>query len=157
MLGNLSDVQINTVLHTQLIGRIGCHAEGLTYVVPISYAYDGEFIYCHTREGKKTFMMRKNARVCFQVDEMQDMANWKSVILQGAFEELSKKEDINHAMHALLSRYLPMVSSTTTHLGKFWPFQSDDYSDMDGIVFRIRILEQSGRYEANIESPAMAG
>ncbi len=157
MLGNLSDTQIQTVLHTQMVGRIGCHADGITYVVPISYAYDGEYIYCHTKEGKKISMMRKNARVCFQVDEMTDMANWKSVLLQGTFEELKKKEEINHAMHNLMNRYLPIISSVTTHLGNLWPFQNDDYSDMEGIVFRIRITEQSGRFESGTASPAMAG
>ena len=157
MLGNLSDTQIQTVLHTQMVGRIGCHADGLTYVVPISYAYDGAYIYCHTKEGKKISLMRKNTRVCFQVDEMKDMANWKSVLLQGTFEELKKKEEINHAMHNLINRYLPIISSVTTHLGNLWPFQNDDYSDMEGIVFRIRITEQSGRFESGTASPAMAG
>jgi uncharacterized protein len=157
MLGTLSDHQIQSVLQTQLIGRLGCHADGLTYVVPISYAYDGNHIYCHTQEGRKASMMRKNPRICFQVDEMRDMANWKSVILQGEFEELTQPEDINHALHTLLGRYLPVISSVTTHLGRFWPFQQLDYSDLDGIVFRIRILEQTGRFESAVESPAMAG
>ncbi|HEX2607089.1 MAG TPA: pyridoxamine 5'-phosphate oxidase family protein [Flavisolibacter sp.] len=157
MFGTLTDQQIKTMLQSQLIGRIGCHADGLTYVVPISYAYDGAYIYCHTEEGKKTAMMRTNPKVCFQVDTMKDMANWESVILQGVFEELKGKEEINQAMHTLVSRYLPMVSSLTTHLGKFWPFRQEDYSGMDGIVFRIRILEQTGRFESSGASPAMAG
>lgn len=157
MLGSLSDLQIQTVLQSGLIGRIGCHADGLTYVVPISYAYDGKYIYCHTEEGKKLTIMRKNPRICFQVDEMRDMGNWKSVILQGIFEELTAPQDINHAVQTLVGRYLPVVSSVTTHLGKFWPFQQEDYSDLDGIVFRIRIVEQSGRFESAVESPLMAG
>ena len=83
MLGILSPSKIEEVLKTQLVGRIGGSWNGETYIIPISYAYDGNYIYCHTTEGKKTAIMRKNARVCFQVDEMKDMANWKSVIVQG--------------------------------------------------------------------------
>ncbi|MBK5270705.1 MAG: pyridoxamine 5'-phosphate oxidase family protein, partial [Bacteroidia bacterium] len=60
MFENLSPVEIETVLQNQIIGHLGCHSDGLTYIVPISYAYDGEYIYCHTYEGKKLEMMRKN-------------------------------------------------------------------------------------------------
>ena len=80
MFGSLDKQQIEQVLHHQLVGRIGCHDNGLTYVVPISYAYDGNFIYGHTSEGMKIRIMRKNPNVCFQVDEMENMGNWKSVI-----------------------------------------------------------------------------
>ena len=80
MLGSLDSKQIEEVLAHQVVGRIGCSAEGITYVVPISYAYDGEYIYGHTLDGMKISMMRKNPAVCFEVEEMKDMANWKSVI-----------------------------------------------------------------------------
>jgi nitroimidazol reductase NimA-like FMN-containing flavoprotein (pyridoxamine 5'-phosphate oxidase superfamily) len=72
MLGNLQAHQIEDVLKNQLVGRIGCSLNGETYIVPISYAYDGDYIYCHTSEGKKTAIMRNNPKVCFQVDEMKD-------------------------------------------------------------------------------------
>ncbi len=51
MFGTLSPQEIETVLHQQVVGRLGCHAEGLTYVVPISYGYDGR-IYLWTYGGR---------------------------------------------------------------------------------------------------------
>ena len=53
MFGTLNPIEIESVLHGQIIGRIGCHIDNTTYVVPISYAYDGEFIYALTNEGLK--------------------------------------------------------------------------------------------------------
>ena len=44
MFGTLNTEEIETLLHNQIIGRIGCQFDNTTYVVPISYAYDGEFI-----------------------------------------------------------------------------------------------------------------
>jgi uncharacterized protein len=85
MLGTLSVEEIDVLLKNQLVGRLGCHTAGETYIVPISYAYDGDYIYCHTYEGKKVDMMRKNNKVCFEVDDLQTMAEWKSVIIQGQF------------------------------------------------------------------------
>jgi len=148
MLGTLQPVQIEDVLKHGLVGRIGCSTNDKTYVVPISYAYDGQFIYCHTHEGQKTSIMRKNPNICFEVEEMKDMANWKSVILQGEFVELKEKGERNLAMDTLLRRYLPMISSVTTHLGDHWPFHSDDATEIDGITFKIKINEKYGRFES---------
>lgn len=157
MLGFLQPQQIDEVLKKELIGRIACHADGETYVVPISYGYDGQYIYCHTHEGKKTAMMRKNPAICFQVDGMKNMANWKSVIIQGTFEELKDKERRITAMQTLFRRYLPVISSITTHLGEHWPFEPDDIDDIDGVVFRIAIREKSGRFETSEASPSIPG
>ena len=68
-----------------MIGRIGCSANGLTYVVPISYAYDNRYIYAHSKEGMKIQMMRLNPMVCFEIDTMDDLENWQSVVVWGRF------------------------------------------------------------------------
>lgn len=157
MLGTLQSTQIEDVLKGQLVGRIGCSTEGEMYVVPISYAYDGKYIYCHTHEGKKTDMMRKNPKICFEVEELKDMANWRSVLVQGQYEELKDRRERNLAMQTLLNRYLPIISSVTTHLGEHWPFHADDTTDIEGVVFRIIVKEKSGRFESAQESPNLPG
>jgi hypothetical protein len=153
MIGELQPQQIEEVLGSQVVGRIGCHASGETYIVPISYAYDGTYIYCHTHEGKKLDMMRQNPKICFEVDDLKDMANWKSVIAKGTFQELIGRHERNNAMQMLLNRYLPVMSSITTHLGEFWPFIPDDTREIKGVVFRIALKEKSGRFESTYESP----
>ena len=80
MLGKLTPVEIEEVIRQQVVGRIGCHANGMTYVVPVSYAYDGDYIYVRTFEGLKLDMMRRNPKVCFEIDTMLNMGNWQSVI-----------------------------------------------------------------------------
>lgn len=157
MLGILEPQLVENLLKTQIVGRIGCYSDGETYVVPISYAYDGSYIYCHTHEGKKAAMMRKNPNVCFEIDELKDMANWKSVIVQGVFEELKEKHERNVAMQTLLGRYLPIMSSVTTHLGEHWPFQPDDTTEIKGLVFRIKVIQKTGRFETNEHTPIFPG
>lgn len=135
------------VVSNSVIGRLGCHADATTYVVPISFAYDSGYIYARSFEGMKVKMMRQNPEVCFQVDEMQSMADWKSVIMWGTFEELEKKADREMGLKILLSRILPNVSSETVKFTPEWPFASENLSEIEGIVFRIRIREMSGRME----------
>lgn len=147
MFGKLDNVQIEKVISDNFIGRLGCHAEGKTYVVPISYAYDGKCIYAHTYEGLKISMMRQNPNVCFQVDRMENMASWESVIVWGTFEELTNVEERNVGLQKLIDRVLPKISSETVKLTPQWPFPTDDFSKIKGIVFKICLHEKSGRYE----------
>ncbi len=149
MIGTLNSKEIEDVLHQQVMGRIGCHANGVTYVVPVSYAYDGNCLYLHTREGLKVDIMRQNPEVCFETDVMDNMANWKSVIGWGRFEELNEPGERVHALQQLVDRMLPIISSETTHLTPNWPFVPADLNEIPGVVYRICLREKTGRYEKN--------
>jgi uncharacterized protein len=147
MISALSEQEIEQLLKSQVIGRIGCYDGGKSYVVPISYAYDANNIYAHTTEGLKVAIMRRNPEICFQVDNLQNMARWQSVIAWGRFEELKNRADRSRALKILVNRRLPIVSSATTHLGADWPFLSDNINDLEGVVFRIAISRKTGRFE----------
>ncbi|HRP31408.1 MAG TPA: pyridoxamine 5'-phosphate oxidase family protein [Agriterribacter sp.] len=92
MLGELNDTEIDSILTSQVVGRLACTDGKQPYVVPVTYAYDGKFIYGQTNAGTKLKMLRKNPNVCFQIEMMTDMRNWKSVLAYGKFEELKDKE-----------------------------------------------------------------
>ena len=147
MLGILTMQEIERLLTKEVVGRIGCTDGQRVYVVPISYAYDGEYIYCHTHEGMKVDMMRQHPEVCFEVDHLHNMANWQSVVVHGKFEELNDQDMRADALQRLHSRVLPLVSSETTHLSRDWPFASSELGRIAGVTFRIRLEEKSGRFE----------
>ena len=63
MLGELTGIQIDEVLRSNFIGHLGCHDYEETYVVPITYVYNGDSIICHSAPGKKIDMMRSNPKV----------------------------------------------------------------------------------------------
>lgn len=147
MLGTLNDKQMDTLLQSQFTGRIGCHARDRTYVVPVTYVYDNGVIICHSREGLKLQMMRENPEVCFQVDNLQGMANWQSVIAWGRFEEL-KGEEAKEAIEKLIERLKPFTVSETAH--PLEPGESHDRRETTGftaVLYRIRIREKTGRFE----------
>lgn len=147
MFGKLNIQEIEELIKQQFIGRIGCHADDLTYVVPISYAYDGTYIYGHTVEGMKIDMMRKNPKVCFEIDNTKDLANWQSVICWGQFEELKTEEERKVGLQTLNARALPVITSETMRISSLWPFNTDDTKSIPGITFRILLKEKTGRFE----------
>ena len=92
MRGELNKQQVENLLLSQVVGRIACCSKGRPYIVPVTYVYDGEYIYGQMQEGKKLELLRKNKHICFETDIMTDMANWKSVVITGMFEELSDEK-----------------------------------------------------------------
>ncbi|MEP7377326.1 MAG: pyridoxamine 5'-phosphate oxidase family protein [Chitinophagaceae bacterium] len=147
MFGKLNTEQVEELLKKEVVGRIGCHADNTTYVVPISYVYDGIYIYGHTFEGMKIAMMRKNPRVCFEIDNTKNLANWKSVVAWGEFEELKDGKGRDDALQKLNARVLPVISSETMHISPQWPFPAEDTATIQGVVYRIRLTEKTGRFE----------
>src|SRR5690349_200196 len=133
MFGELEAQEIEEVLTRQHIGRLGCSAERRTYIVPISYAYDGKYLYFHSsHEGEKLKLMRKNPEVCFQTDSTENMASWKSVICWGTFEEITNEQERVAALKILLDRKLPLVTSQTVKISPNWPFHPHNYNDIKG-------------------------
>ncbi|MEK6481884.1 pyridoxamine 5'-phosphate oxidase family protein [Catalinimonas sp. 4WD22] len=147
MTGQLTNNQIDTLLISNLSGRLGCCADGIPYVVPIAYAYHQSYIYSHTREGTKVEMMRRNPNVCFEVDQIDNLANWRSVIVQGTFEEL-QGEEAEEAMQILKNRLTPFQISVYSLF--LWDIQTKRLSTKPQsaeVIFRIKITEKSGRFE----------
>lgn len=140
MLGTLDEEQIDHLLRSETVGRIGVHADGRTYVVPTTYVYDGDAIYGHAAEGMKVRMMRANRSVCFEVDHIDDMSNWRSVIAWGTYEELSG-DVATAAMNLLRSRLAPLTSSETA--GPAGRAARDGLE----VAYRIRLNERTGRFE----------
>ena len=148
MLGELTREQIEHLLHTEVVGRIGCHAEGRTYVVPVNYAYDGEFLYGHAAPGMKLEMMRANPEICFQVDHRAGLSNWQSVIAWGTFEELQGQE-ATQAMDLLLDRLLPLMVGEGTLATRDEPQKilAAGAPVEHLALYRIRLCERTGRFE----------
>lgn len=104
MIEELSREEVDAVLDANVVGRIGCHAQGRTYVVPIIYAREGESVYVATVEGLKVRMMRANPQVCFEVDEYPGTGGWRSVIADATYVELDE-EGGRHALELLARRF----------------------------------------------------
>ncbi|MEO9804920.1 MAG: pyridoxamine 5'-phosphate oxidase family protein [Reichenbachiella sp.] len=147
MLGKLTSDQIDNLLHSETIGRLGCHGGETTYIVPISYAFKHGSIYIHTIEGLKIELMRENPNIAFEVDRIRDMNNWQSVVIIGIYKELEGQE-ADEAIQILTRRFMPFNTSETVP-SKYGmeKIHLDARSKATSVVFKIEVLEKSGRYE----------
>jgi uncharacterized protein len=132
----LSRREIDEFLRGQRIARLGCHADGATYVVPLIYAYEDEAVVAVTTEGRKTAMLRANPRVCVEVDEYDadGKGSWRSVIADGTCEEL-RGDAIEPAL-ALLRERFARTAGRAAEPRQLGP---------GAVVLRINLEEISGR------------
>lgn len=147
MLGKLDEHQMNNLLSSQVLGRLACSKNDQPYLVPLTYTYDGHYIYGQTKDGLKLDILRSNPNVCFEVDMMTNMANWQSVIVKGTFEEL-QGEEAEKARSILFKRIFPMNTSSTVHTHEHLvDSELNDANRIKPVVYRIKISEKTGRFE----------
>ncbi|GER90686.1 hypothetical protein KDW_48480 [Dictyobacter vulcani] len=144
MYGELTRDQIDEVLEEGSIGRIGCQMQGKIHIVPINYVYDGTDIYANTLDGAKLRMMRSHPEVCFQVDQIENHANWRSVLVWGRFQELTGDE-ASRAVDLLTHKHIVMIASGQS-LHAMWEEDSVELPP-DIIVYRLHLTEKTGRFE----------
>ena len=148
MLGSLSPAEIEELLHTEVVARLGCHSKGRTYVVPVTYAYDGSAVLVQSADGLKLRMMQENPWVCVQVDRVANLANWRSVIAWGRFEELVG-DDATAGLVRLRARLEPLLTSETTPVAETLAEGETRVRKGNGhaSIYRILLLEKTGRFE----------
>lgn len=147
MLGELNKTQINSILSSQVLGRLACTDGKVPYIVPVTYTYVDDYIYGQTNEGKKLKMLRKNNNVCLEIDMMTDMRNWKSVIVYGKFEELKNKE-AEKARQILFENVFPLMTSSTVHAYEHEVSSKvDDSTRIKDVMYRIKVKKITGRFE----------
>lgn len=140
---NLNRQECTGVLEANRLGRLACAMDGQPYVVPIFYAYADNHLYAFTLPGRKLDTMRANPKVAVLVEEFGEAREWRSVVAEGAFEELpdriGHKRQRDHAW-SLLSRHAEWWEP-----GALKPVTPplSDYSPH--VFFRIRIDQLSGR------------
>lgn len=147
MVGQLSDTQINNILCSQVVGRLACTDGKVPYIVPVTFFYDGNYIYGQTNEGTKLEILRKNPNVCFETDVVTDMWNWQSVVAHGKFEELTK-EEAEQARSLLFNRVFALLTTSNVHTHEHEVMtELDDSRRVKFVMYRIKIHKITARFE----------
>ncbi len=129
---------IEAILARNHVGRIGYARDNHVVIEPVHYVFDDGWIYGRTSEGEKYEALGATAYqwwpVVFEVDEVEDMFRWRSVLVHGGFYVVPRAETAvwEHAVE-LLRRLVPDT------------FGPDDPVAFRTVVFRIAVREATGR------------
>ena len=139
MIGRLTPEQSYALLRGCRVAHLGLVSGGDPYVVPINYAFDGEYVYFHSLPGKKVDAVRAHPRVCVQVEEVEGDCNWRSVLAFGQCEEVRGSADRAHALGLLLSLF--------PHLTPVESLMAGDAGAPAPLAFRVHVERVTGMCE----------
>lgn len=112
--------EIEEILLTSTVGRLGTCSNGIPYITPMNFTYDKEtskiFLHC-ANEGRKLDNIRVNPYVCFEVEEVKNVivkqptcassVAYRSVIIFGNIKILSEVNAKNYGLQKLAEKYAP--------------------------------------------------
>ncbi len=147
MIQNLEENHCIQLLSSNYIGHLGFISNNWPYVLPITYHYDQtkNSIIGYSGEGHKLNALRKNNSVSLEVSEINSVNKWKSIMIQGTFEEL-KGIDAKAQLHEFAIGVKRLMSEKGKKEYHFLHEFSGNSNTL-GIakVFRIKVLDITGK------------
>lgn len=138
----MSQQECKELLSRVSIGRLACAQDNQPYVVPVGFSYEPPaHVYVFSTLGKKIEWMRKNPKVCLQVDEIGNRSNWDSVIVTGTYLELREPQYTAQRQHAI-EKLGEFSQWWKTPLAQRREQTSD--ADIETVFFRIDISDMTG-------------
>lgn len=92
----MDDDEIREFLSAKSTGVLGLPAEPAPYMIPMSYAFDGDaevyFTYLLGSDSRKETLSDRTDQARFLVYDVETMFNWQSVLLTGELVEIPEEE-----------------------------------------------------------------
>jgi uncharacterized protein len=135
--------EIDEILARNHVGRIAYARDNRIDIEPIHYVYSDGWIYGRTSQGTKVEMTGGGWwPVAFEVDEIDAMFEWRSVVVHGGFYVIPSE-----GAHWERETWARAVGLLRTLLPETMR-EEDPFPHRD-ILFRIAVQEASGR-EASV-------
>ncbi len=107
---------IEDIIRKAQVCRLGLTENGRPYIVPLCFGYKDNTLYFHSaREGKKLDIIRKNNKVCFEIDTDHELVigkkacdcsmKYRSVIGFGRAELIEETELKRRAFDIIMQKY----------------------------------------------------
>tara|TARA_R110000868_G_scaffold342697_2_gene603603 strand:+ start:8080 stop:8583 length:504 start_codon:yes stop_codon:yes gene_type:complete len=147
MISDLERTECFKILNNNYIGHLAYVYHKQPFVIPITYYYDKTNITVigYTGEGHKTHALRLNNAVALEIAEIQAIDNWKTVLIQGTFEELVGPE-AKYELHKFSLGVKKLIKGKDNIKLDFIPqFSSKTNPEAIPIVYHINIQEITGK------------
>ena len=126
------------ILQRHFVGRMAFARKDGVDIEPIHYVLDDGWLYGRTQPGTKLEALTHNRWVAFEVDEVDALFDWRSVVVKGGFyilraEGSAQEQETYRQGLDILRRLVPETLTDADPLPE------------RAIIFRIHIDELSGR------------
>lgn len=132
----LSSAACKALLARNHVGRLAYTLHDKVDIVPLNYAYENGWLYGRTSPSEKLITLHQHRWVAFEVDEVEDWFEWRSVVVRGSLyqltEDIAEPQVRDHAVE-VLRRCMPAT------------FADDDPVGFRTVLFGIHIDSMTGR------------
>lgn len=108
--------ELEKILKAAKVCRIAMVDGDKPYVVPLNYGYRDGVVYFHSAgQGRKVELIKKNPKVCFEIDEMialhkaKQACDWgvdfRSIIAEGRATFLETKQEKINGLDIIMAQY----------------------------------------------------
>lgn len=146
MLIDLTPQECERVLSANHYAHLGYCENNEPYVVPITYAYSGGFFYGFTHEGHKIDVMRKNPKICIQVERIAGEHDWESVACWGLFEEVTDEKNIQDVKLLLAEHHGQAVLQGKSEISPLVE-KLHERLDKGALMYRMKPYRMTGKGE----------
>lgn len=108
--------EILEILRRNHVGRVAYTLHDQVEVVPVHYVFDGSWLYVRTSPGYKATVLGRNRWIAFEVDEIEAMFTWRSVLVRGTTYLLSPNAtpDLARRYERAVKRLRGLLPATLT-------------------------------------------
>jgi len=144
----LERTEIEEILLRNNVGRLAFSFHDRVDIQPIHYVYERGWLYGRTSEGDKINSLTHNQWVAFEVDEVTDVFDWKSIVIHGSFWILHPRgsphaEELWAKAAELVNRIVPGALTETDPVGFRQTLFRIAVSDVRGREAKMKPHEQS--------------
>jgi len=136
--------ELESVIMRAEVCRLGLVDQGEPYIVPLNFGYRNGVLYFHcAREGRKLDIIRRNPRVCFELESdvhllpgerpCQWTSSFRSVIGWGSGTVVLDEAGVKEGLEVLMEHYTP------------GPFDFDPRSLSLTAIIRVDVERMSGK------------
>jgi len=134
----LSRDEIEAMLLRNRVGRLAFTLHDRVDIQPIHYIYERGWLYGRTSEGDKIAVLKHNQWIAFEVDEVTDLFDWRSIVIHGSLWIMSprgspRSEELWTKAAELVSKIIPGALTENDPVG----FRQT--------LFRIAVSDVRGR------------
>ena len=135
----MSEIDVRDMIQHTQIGRLGYILGDRPFVVPLGFRFSGGALYSFTTDGQKTEAMRKNDAVCILFDHIISKTEWRSVVVNGHYREITREEEKAAIVNMLSNEptwWEPAYTKTITSGG--------EQRKLEPVFFRVDIESATG-------------
>lgn len=137
--GELDRAACEALLERHSVGRLAFAFHGRVGITPVHYVFADGWIWGRTAPGAKLLTLQHHPYAAFEVDEVEGLFEWRSVVVHGTVY-LPDKDDTEQqrASHERGVMHLRALYSNTFAAGDAAPDRTQ--------VFHMHTSEMTGRY-----------